>query len=135
LTQHATDRRSAQPTACRRRKFDGGLGNVDLSLQLDNSFGEISAASYFGDIEDGSACATPKLVSAVGGNWKCMPRIVPLVTLFATLPWVIGGFCPLNLSWTERTLKEAARILLCLISTTKRPSEFGFHKVTCNSAG
>ena len=33
-------------------------------------------------------------VSASGGNWKCMPRSVPVALLNATLACAITGFSP-----------------------------------------
>src|SRR5438105_14592660 len=48
------------------------------------------------------------LVSAAGGNWKCIPRTVPRFLLKATLAWAMSGLspCAANSRWQKTRAKN-----------------------------
>ena len=56
------------------------------------------------------------LVSAAGGNWKCMPRKVPFSRFLAMPDWAMSGFMPrcLKLLPAKAAGKEASFVLASL---------------------
>src|ERR1700747_3016458 len=63
------------------------------------------------------------LVSAAGGNWKCMPRRVPLRVLEAMFAWAISGFraCAPNSFWQNIRAKKPRSSPLFSRSRMKAP--------------